>query len=149
MCKMFENLRRGRQARNFTKNVLKSQIVVRTDIFRKLTLGALILISSSRHVIFFLSIRIVLSCFCLLIFLFWEILDLILAFAVTLPFTVYVKLLSIDKFPEACRSTTRQCFHLILSPHTPKRGAWGQTLAPDPSDRAFKKSKCPQFFGVL
>ena len=32
---------------------------------------------------------------------------------------------------------------------TPKRGAWGQTLAPDPSDRAFKKSKCPQFFGVL
>ena len=54
MCKMFENLRRGRQARNFTKNVLKSQIVVRTDIFRKLTLGALILISSSRHVIFFI-----------------------------------------------------------------------------------------------
>ena len=90
-----------------------------------------------------------LSCFCLLIFLFREILDLILTFAVTLPFTVHVKLLSIDKFPEACRSTTLwQCFHLILSPHTPKRGAWGQTLAPDPSDRAFKKSKCPQFFGV-
>ena len=41
---MFENPRRGRQARNFTTNVSKiltrSQIVFRTDIFRKLTLGA-------------------------------------------------------------------------------------------------------------
>ena len=40
---MFENPRRGRQARNFTTNVLensRSQIVFRTDIFRKLTLGA-------------------------------------------------------------------------------------------------------------
>ena len=35
---MFENLRRGRQARNFTTNVPK--IVFRTDIFRKLSLGA-------------------------------------------------------------------------------------------------------------
>ena len=40
---MFENPRRGRQARNFTTNVpkildLKSS--VRTDIFLKLTLGA-------------------------------------------------------------------------------------------------------------
>ena len=34
---MFENPRRGRQARNFTKSV---QIVSRTDIFRKLTLSA-------------------------------------------------------------------------------------------------------------
>ena len=40
---MFENPRRGRQARNFTTNVPKilgSQIVFRTDTFRKLTLGA-------------------------------------------------------------------------------------------------------------
>ena len=40
---MFENPRRGRQARNFATNVSKnarSQIVFRTDIFRKLTLGA-------------------------------------------------------------------------------------------------------------
>ena len=40
---MFENARRGRQARNFTTNVPKnsrSQIVFRADIFRKLTLGA-------------------------------------------------------------------------------------------------------------
>ena len=36
---MFENPRRGRQARNFTTNS-RSQIVFRTDIFRKLTLGA-------------------------------------------------------------------------------------------------------------
>ena len=35
---MFENPRRGRQARNFTTNVPK--IVFRTDIFRKLSLGA-------------------------------------------------------------------------------------------------------------
>ena len=40
---MFENPRRGRQARNITINVPKnsrSQIVFRTDIFRKLSLGA-------------------------------------------------------------------------------------------------------------
>ena len=41
---MFENPKRGRQARNFTTNVPKildlMQIVFRTDIFRKLTLGA-------------------------------------------------------------------------------------------------------------
>ena len=42
---MFENPRGGRQARNFTTDVpkildLKSQIVFRKDIFRKLTLGA-------------------------------------------------------------------------------------------------------------
>ena len=40
---MFKNPRRGRQARNFTTNVPKnsrSQIVFRTDIFRKLSLGA-------------------------------------------------------------------------------------------------------------
>ena len=40
---MFENPRRGRQARNLTKNVPNSsrcQIVFRTDIFRKLLLGA-------------------------------------------------------------------------------------------------------------
>ena len=36
---MFENPRRGRQARNFTTNS-RSQIGFRTDIFRKLTLGA-------------------------------------------------------------------------------------------------------------
>ena len=39
---MFENPRRGRQARNCTKNVSKIldlRIVFRTDIFRKLTLG--------------------------------------------------------------------------------------------------------------
>ena len=40
---MFENPRRGRQARNFYYNGSensRSQIVFRTDIFRKLTLGA-------------------------------------------------------------------------------------------------------------
>ena len=40
---MFENPRRGRQARNFYKKCSensRSQIVFRTDIFRKLTLGA-------------------------------------------------------------------------------------------------------------
>ena len=41
---MFENPRRGRQARNFTTKLMfenfRSQIVLRTDIFRKLTLGA-------------------------------------------------------------------------------------------------------------
>ena len=41
---MFENPRRGRQARNFTKNVPKildlKIIVFRPDIFQKLTLGA-------------------------------------------------------------------------------------------------------------
>ena len=40
---MFENPRRGRKTRNFTTNVPKnsrSQIVFRTDTFRKLTLGA-------------------------------------------------------------------------------------------------------------
>ena len=42
---MFENPRRGRQTKNFTTNVpkildLKSHIVFRTDIFRKLSLGA-------------------------------------------------------------------------------------------------------------
>ena len=40
---MFENPRRGRQARNFTTNVpkiLDRKIVFRTDIFRKLSLGA-------------------------------------------------------------------------------------------------------------
>ena len=40
---MFENPMRGRQARNFTANfpkISRSQIVFRTDIFRKLTLGA-------------------------------------------------------------------------------------------------------------
>ena len=40
---MFENPRKIRQARNFTKNVpkiLDLNIVFRTDIFRKLTLGA-------------------------------------------------------------------------------------------------------------
>ena len=53
---MFENPRRGRQAKNFTTNVRdkrtptdvcgeatensRSQIVFRTDIFRKLSLGA-------------------------------------------------------------------------------------------------------------
>ena len=39
---MFESPRRGRQARNFTKcsENCRSQIVFRTDIFRKLTLGA-------------------------------------------------------------------------------------------------------------
>ena len=41
---MFENSRRGRQARNFATNVPKinsrSQIVFRTDIFQKLMLGA-------------------------------------------------------------------------------------------------------------
>ena len=40
---MFENPRRGRQARNFTnkcsENSQRFQIVFRTDIFRKLTLG--------------------------------------------------------------------------------------------------------------
>ena len=47
---MFENPRRGRQARNFTANVPKnssSQIVFRTDIFRKLSLGAPDLYSAS------------------------------------------------------------------------------------------------------
>ena len=39
---MFENPSRGRQARIFTTNVPKilDHIVFRTDIFRKLTLGA-------------------------------------------------------------------------------------------------------------
>ena len=40
---MLENPRRGRQARNFTKKCSensRSQIVFRTDIFRKLMLGA-------------------------------------------------------------------------------------------------------------
>ena len=40
---MFESPRRGRQARNFTTNVpkiLDRKIVFRTDIFRKLSLGA-------------------------------------------------------------------------------------------------------------
>ena len=40
---MFENHRRGRQARNFTVKCCensKSQIVFRTDIFRELSLGA-------------------------------------------------------------------------------------------------------------
>ena len=40
---MFENPRRGRQARNFYNKCSendRSQIVFRTDIFRKLTLGA-------------------------------------------------------------------------------------------------------------
>ena len=40
---MFENPRTGRQARNSTANdpkISRSQIVFRTDIFRKLTLGA-------------------------------------------------------------------------------------------------------------
>ena len=40
---MFENPRRGRQARNFYNKYYensRSQIVFRTDIFRKLTLGA-------------------------------------------------------------------------------------------------------------
>ena len=40
---MFENPRKGRQVRNFTTNVPKIvdlKIVFRTDIFRKLTLGA-------------------------------------------------------------------------------------------------------------
>ena len=40
---MFENPRRGRQARNFTikcSENSRSQIVLRTDIFRKLSLGA-------------------------------------------------------------------------------------------------------------
>ena len=39
----FENPRRGVEARNFTTNVPKiliSQIVFRTDIFQKLSLGA-------------------------------------------------------------------------------------------------------------
>ena len=43
MFYMFENPRRGRQARNFYYNGSensRSQIVFRTDIFRKLTLGA-------------------------------------------------------------------------------------------------------------
>ena len=44
---MFENPRRGRQASNFTTNVpincARSQIVSRTDIFRKLSLGAPVL----------------------------------------------------------------------------------------------------------
>ena len=40
---MFENPRRGRQAKTFTTTVPKilDQIVFRTDIFRKLPLGAL------------------------------------------------------------------------------------------------------------
>ena len=38
---MFENPRRGRQARNYTKNVpIILQIVFQTDIFRKMRLGA-------------------------------------------------------------------------------------------------------------
>ena len=39
---MFQNPRRGRQARNFNKcsENSRSQIVFRTDIFRKLSLGA-------------------------------------------------------------------------------------------------------------
>ena len=40
---MFKNPRRGRQARNFGKKCsenFRSQIVFRTDIFRKLSLGA-------------------------------------------------------------------------------------------------------------
>ena len=37
---MFENPRRGRQAKNFTTNTPNTQIVFRTDIFRKFTLGA-------------------------------------------------------------------------------------------------------------
>ena len=39
---MFENPRRGRQAKTFTTTVPKilDQIVFRTDIFRKLPLGA-------------------------------------------------------------------------------------------------------------
>ena len=41
---MFENPRRGRQARNFTTNVPKILDLKRTDIFRKLTLGAPVLI---------------------------------------------------------------------------------------------------------
>ena len=36
---MFENPRRGRQAKTFTTTVNRSQIVFRTDIFRKLPLG--------------------------------------------------------------------------------------------------------------
>ena len=46
---MFQNPRRGRQAKNFYKKCSdnsRSQTVFRTDIFRKLTLGALI---SRRH----------------------------------------------------------------------------------------------------
>ena len=41
--RFFENPRRGRQARNFTTNIpkiLDLKIVFRTDIFRKLLLGA-------------------------------------------------------------------------------------------------------------
>ena len=39
---MFENLRRGKQARNFTNvpKFLDLKILFRTDIFRKLSLGA-------------------------------------------------------------------------------------------------------------
>ena len=40
---MFENAMRGREARNFTTKCSensRSQIVLRTDIFRNLTLGA-------------------------------------------------------------------------------------------------------------
>ena len=40
---MFENPRKGRQARNLKKKCLensRSQMAFRTDIFRKLTLGA-------------------------------------------------------------------------------------------------------------
>ena len=50
---MFENPRRCRQARNFTKKCFensRSQIVFRTDIFRKLSLGAPVL--TLRHFFF-------------------------------------------------------------------------------------------------
>ena len=56
---MFENPRRGRQARNFTTNVPKildlMQIVFRTDIFRKLTLGVpeRLWVASVRQAFFF------------------------------------------------------------------------------------------------
>ena len=52
---MFENPRKGRQARNFTTNVPKNsrcQIVFRTDIFQKLTLAA----PDFKHIAFFFTL---------------------------------------------------------------------------------------------
>ena len=49
---MFENPRRGRQARNFWKKCSensRSQIVFPTDIFRKLSLGAPAVLTGCTH----------------------------------------------------------------------------------------------------
>ena len=62
-CLVFENPRRGGQARNFTKcfENSRSQIVFRTGIFQKLTLGALGLTCLLCGTVFILFIVIVFS----------------------------------------------------------------------------------------